>query len=233
MKTITHSALIHSLLNGAKLTAYSARTEPSLNVKTRATEETPSVPRPWDKVLKFARGAYLNAESYIDSVKRKLAEAGVDAEAWKPAPLPWGPDHVYVKGLEGFVSTYKGGFYLWVQYSEVQRDSFRLVTSYATDKGEALEFSKLLPFMSPSSGSKKQDDLGIPKEKQVHKECYKFASLQTVKLDGEEYQMEHSAPAPAVPVATFRPTPAMFAMRDLCNDLAAIRNEAPEETGSR
>jgi hypothetical protein len=198
MKTLSYSSLINSLLNGATLSAYSAKTEPTLLVKTRpipATETTPavpSVPRPWSTVYKYAKGAYLWSRDYVASVKRKLAEAGVDASAWEPAPLPWGPEHVYLKGLEGLVSTYKGAFYLHFSDSEAQRAHFKLVVNYADAEGNPIESSALVPFMSAKKPSEKQTKAGISEDKAVRHYSYKFPSLLTVRIDGEDYEVAHT-----------------------------------------
>lgn len=183
MKTINHASLLNLLLNlkGATIVSITTATNPKMNKRGN--------PLANEDVVKMSyRKNYQFGYNYENGVNNRLDAQGCEA-SFKAESLAWGewlvPNKVIVHKGE-----YYGRFYRMANSEEIN--------TYLVNgrNASASEVETIKTFTPKHSGSNRQAEAGLV-EHQVEPMAIKFASIETICVNGETYKVSHTAEAEA------------------------------------
>ena len=151
-------------------------TEPKMKKGgTRGVEPNPFIDSSVRK-CKFAN--YLFGKNYVQAINENLVKEGkapVDPNEFGEK-LPWGEYEVQDK-----VVTYNGTRYMRCYMPEKQdSETFYLINGEEPSEEDFKKLELYLP--TESNGSKKQEDAGLEKEKQVRPLLFKFDNILSIRV---------------------------------------------------
>lgn len=177
MKTISHAELVELIKNtkGAFPIGLLTNTE----AKARKTGN------PFGEIRKISRLVGFCGAKYEDAVNREGGRQGVDTN-FEAESRSWGQWVVPNK-----VAEHKGRLYLRTQSTPGQREQSRAkVLSYLNLEGQPLKKSDIEQFLIEKSSSKKQENAGLSKEKQIEVREFAFDSIQKIRVNGKTYRLK-------------------------------------------